>query len=197
MVRNMRKWILETFPYFVMVCTFIIGLSFLYHPFLQQYWPSFFPDFVATVCGVLLGASIALLEMMGRQKGAHTKFMGDVFNELNKMPELLTGKGNILNTDIWASGISSGSILGINSKELGELSSLYQQIDNNVYEAKICRQAGEFPKRLPSGTHQEYAQKHWNKLSFAMQQREEKLRKRIEAYLKQDFWEKVGVTKKQ
>ena len=184
----MRKWVQRNYPYLVMVCTFLLALSFLLHPYLQQYWPSFFPDFVATVLGVLMGASLTLLEIMGRQKGAHNKFLRDVFKELKKMPELLNGKGNILNTDIWNSGISSGSILVIDSKELGELSSLYQQIENNVYEAKICRQAGEFPKRLPDGLEKDSAQTHWSKLSFAMQQREEKLRNRIEAYLKEDFW---------
>ncbi len=190
----MRKWLQEHYIYYIfgiMVLCTLIALSFAFFPELRPYWPEFLPGFAATILGVVMGASLTLLQMEGQRRELHAKFLLDVFNELNRMPELLTGRGNFLDTDIWDSGISSGSILGIDSNELGELSSLYQQIENNVYEAKICRQAGEFPKRLPKGTHQEYAQKHWSGLSDVMRRREERLRKRIETYLKKDFWDKT------
>ena len=191
----MRKWILEIFPYFVLVGTFLLAVSFLFHPYLQQYWSSFFPDFVATVLGVLMGASLTLLGMIGRQKGAHNKFIRDTYAELKKNSNLLDSHGNILNTDIWDSGISSGSILSIDSKELGELSDLYHQIETNVYEAKICRQASLLHDSLPGGAAKIQARKHWNGLSNLLREREPKLKKRIEDFLKEDFWEKFGVEK--
>jgi len=100
-----------------------------------------------------------------------------------------------LNTDIWDSGISSGSILVIDSKELGELSEIYHQIETNIYEAKICRQAAENYRSLPEGDAKNQAHSNWNGLSKLLHTREPDLKKQIDDFLKKEFWEKAGVRK--
>jgi len=140
-----------------------------------------------------MGASLTLNRIKGQQKREHNKFLHDIYIELRKNSNLLDGHGNILNTDIWDSGISSGSILSIDSKELEELSETYHQIETNTYEAEICRQAGEHYRSLPGSLAKDQALINWNGLSLLLRKREPILRKEIGDFLDEDFWEKAGV----
>ncbi len=70
----MSEWLKANVPWIVIFASFILALSILFIPDLRQYWPSFFPDFVATGLGITMGASLSLLIMEGRHKRAHNKF---------------------------------------------------------------------------------------------------------------------------
>ena len=190
-----REWLGENFPNLIIVFSGLIAFSFTFHPGLRQEYPSFLPGFVATGLGVLLAASLTLLRSQGREKWAHNKFLRDIYIELNNNSDRLHSHGHILNTDIWNSGISSGSILFIDSKELEELSELYHKIETNIYEAKICRQASMNYNSIPAGPSKDQARKIWNVLSNALRDRESDLKKLIDDFLKKDFWEKAGVNK--
>ena len=190
---RLREWWRENFPHFFIVFSGLIAFVFVFHPGLRQEYPSFLPGFVATGLGVLLAAILTLLQIRGREKWTHNKFLRDTYIELSNNSNLLDGHGNILNTDIWDSGISSGSILFIDSEELEKLSEVYHQIETNLYEAKICRQASMNYNSLPAGPSKDQARKIWNVLSNLLRKREPDLKKKIDNLLERDFWEKAGV----
>lgn len=75
MVREMSEWLEDNSPYLPMVLSFLIALFFFFEPNLrQEYWPDFFPRFVAGVLVVMIGTSITFLQSRGRQKRARPRF---------------------------------------------------------------------------------------------------------------------------
>jgi len=142
-----------------------------------------------------MGASLTLDQIKGQQKRAHNKFLRDIYIELKRNSAWLVGKGHILNTDVWDSGISSGSVLVIDSEELEELSKIYHTIETNIYEAKICRQAAESHRILPASPEKDAAYTNHVQLSQLLHTREPDIKKLIDDFLKKDFWEKAGVNK--
>ena len=188
-----REWLGENYPNLIIVFSGLIAFFFAFYPGLRQEYPSFLPGFIATGLGVLMAASLTLLRTQGREKWAHNKFLRDIFIELSRNSYRLDSHGYILNTDIWDSGISSGSILVIDSKELQELSEIYYRIETNVYEAKICRQASVNFNSLPTSRARDQAEIYWKGLIKYLREREPILKKQIDDFLTKDFWDKAGV----
>jgi len=130
-----------------------------------------------------------------RRRDRRDRLLQDIYFELKENSAKLVGKGYHLNNDVWDSGKSAGLIQELTSYQLRQLSTIYHYLDTTMREADYCRQAGEEHSMIPAieSRRKEAAKQRFEKLSKMIETRETELRKRIDALLNEDFWEKAGV----
>ena len=92
----------------------------------------------------------------------------------------------MLPTDNWDSLVSSGQLKLLKYEIVTELAGAYSRIKNNNYEAQICRRAAEDMHRTATAT----LLQHWQKLSDALREREDTLRKDLQSILNRPWWPK-------
>lgn len=90
----------------------------------------------------------------------------------------------MLPMDNWDSLVSSGQLKLLKHEIVTELAGVYSRIKNSNYEAQVCRHAVEDMHRTPTVT----LQQHWQKLSDALREREDALRKDLQSILNRPWW---------
>ncbi len=193
--REMPEWWEENLSALIIFFTCLLAFSFFVIPGLRTFAPAFFPDFAATVLGILLSTSLAIATLQGRDRMRRRKALQSIYFELKRNSTWLVGKGYVLNTDVWDLGKSADLMQLLEPEELHEMSEVYHQIELNIYEAKLCRQAAEKSRSLPYGPEQAAALTNLNNLSNLLITREPDLKKQIDDFLERDFWKKVGIKK--
>jgi len=154
---------------------------------LNAFPPTFIATFAATLSGVLLAFILARLWDLYVERRSASKYLQNIRKELLECVSLLEPKeGNLLPTDNWDSLVSSGQLKLLKYEIVTELAGAYSRIKNNNYEAQICRRAAEDMHRTATAT----LLQHWQKLSDALREREDTLRKDLQSILNRPWWPK-------
>jgi hypothetical protein len=146
------------------------------------------PQLIVTFLGVFF-AFMLDRAIDWRKKNQDKKHLVlDLRNELERIKDELTGKGNLHFPDIWDSAISSGQIRLLQSELVLRLESIYRDVKGIEYEAKRVRDLAEV-YRLTKAKGQvsgdlEYM---WGRYTASLKSGEDDLRKKIEALL-QEKW---------
>lgn len=156
-------------------------------------WQSFVPfiPFFASFFGVL---AAFLFQWLGRRydrRQDRKKFLKDIKRELETSSILLTGTGQLLPTDMWESGKSSGFLRLLSYEVKIKLAQTYFAVDSHNYEAEKVRDVG-IQSQLTWDEKPKYSadpMKFWALLSTRAVETEKSLKKHIDDLLKEDIWE--------
>lgn len=166
-----------------------------------------FIPFFASFFGVLTAFLLQWFGKLYDRRQDRKQFLKDIKHELETGFTLLTGAGQLLPTDMWESGKSSG-FLGLLSHNVKvKLATIYFGIASHNYESVKVRDVGilaettkgEKPKakgEIRQGDQKTvvdspytYPQVLWYALSDRLRATEQALKKHIEGLLKEDIWE--------
>jgi len=156
--------------------------------------------------GVLLAFLVERLWKRCEENKDRKKFLQGIKKELELCAGLLVGRGNLLPTDMWKSGISAGLLKLIPYQTKIEVASIYSRIDCHNYEAEKVRQVSilaattkEKPKATIDaklGDQPVKVKTPWTNaellhstLSVRLKKEEKSLRDDIYKFLKQDIWD--------
>jgi hypothetical protein len=169
-------------------------------------WQPFVP-FFASFFGVLTAFFLQWLGKLYDRRKDRKQFLNDIKHELETSSTLLTGAGQLLPTDMWESGKSSGFLSLLSYEVKIKLAKTYFAIASHNYEAVKVRDVsilsqttkGEKPKAnveikrkdqttviQSPWTHPELL---WHALSGRLVETEKALKKHIDDLLKEDIWE--------
>lgn len=172
-------------------------------------WQSLVPfvPFFASFFGVL---SAFILQWIGKQydrRKDRKQFLKDIRKELETGSSLLTGAGQLLPTDMWESGKSSGFLSLLSHDVKVKLASTYFGIASHNYESVKVRDVSilanttkkEKPKvdieikikGEPVRAQTPYTEPEvlWHMLSVRLAETEKALKQHIDDLLKEDIWE--------
>ena len=139
----------------------------------SDYAISIYAGFIGMFFALTLNNVMDKIRMRDRRK----KLLVDIHGELVSNSDRLVGRGYILKTTVWDSGVSANLIELLDSDDLAKLSTLYHYFATSVYEAKICRQVGEDFASLPSDSSERAVTKQrWEKLSTLLRERESQIK---------------------
>ncbi len=149
---------------YVIIIIIIGGLLVLVSPQLPIL--NYMTEIVGSLGGVLLAFLIERRRTKNEDDLKRVAFLERIKAELEFDKTRLGKTGDLLKTDIWRSGISSGVIQLLTPEELISLSILYNEIDNYEYESKRCRDVGEdYNKYSYNLELSSSLRKHWLTLS--------------------------------
>lgn len=172
-------------------------------------WQSFVPfvPFFASFFGVLTAFLLQWVGKLYDRRKDRKQFLKDLKHELETGVTLLTGTGQLLPTDMWESGKSSGFLRLLSHEVKIKLATTYFAIAGHNYESVKVRDVGilaettkaEKPKAdveikqgnqtIITHTPWTYPQLLWQGLSVRAVESEKALKKHIDDLLKQDIWE--------
>jgi hypothetical protein len=164
-------------------------------------WESFLPPFF----GVLAAFLIQRVWSWFEDRGSRKKLLKGIKQELESCSEKLIGEGNLLPTDIWKSGVSSGSLKLIPHDLKTEFAKIYFRIECHNFEAEKVREVSilaattqKKPKavidaelqgrKVKVETPWTYAEMLHHELSVRLRKWEEGLKRDIDKLLKQNIW---------
>jgi hypothetical protein len=153
-------------------------------------WLQFLPPFFGVLAAFLIQRIWSWFEDRDNKK----KLLQGIKKELERCSELLVGKGNIVPTDLWKSGVSSGSLKLIPHDHKIELAEIYFKIEchnfdaEKVFELMILASTDKDKARPENQWIFSDTQKLYNTLSNRLVEKEAALRKEIDDLLKQDSW---------
>jgi hypothetical protein len=101
-------------------------------------WQSLLP-FLPPFLGVLAAFLIQRVWSWTEDRGNRKKLLQGIKKELESCSEKLIGEGNLLPTDIWKSGVSSGSLKLIPHDRKTEFAKIYFRIECHNFEAEKVR----------------------------------------------------------
>jgi hypothetical protein len=166
-------------------------------------WVSFLPPFFGVLAAFLIQRGWSWIE----DRRGRKKLLQGIKKELKHCSDLLVGKGNLVPTDMWKSGVSSGLMKLVPYDLKMELASIYFAIDCHNHEAERVRDVSilaattqEKPKaeidvelqdkrkvRVESPwTHAEILH---SELSVRLVKREEELKRDIDNLLGRNIWD--------
>jgi hypothetical protein len=149
-------------------------------------WESFVPfiPFFASFFGVLTAFLLQWLGKLYDRRQDRKKFLKDIKHELEIGSTLLTGAGQLLPTDMWESGKSSGFLSLLSYEVKIKLAKTYFAVASHNYEAVKVRDVGILTQTT-KGEQPEL----WLKLSNRLVETEKGLKKHIDDLLKDEMWE--------
>jgi len=148
---------------------------------LQLFVP--FIPFFATFFGVLAAFGLQWLAKRYDREKDRQQFLQEIKKELESCSKFLTGKENLLPTDMWESGKASGWLNLINHEVKTQFASIYFRIECHNYEAE---KVGEM--RILAVLDEE---KLYDAFSNRLRESEAELRKDIDSLLRQNIWGKL------
>jgi len=154
--------------------------------------------------GVLLTLMIDIARNAYEVRRNKGKFLQSVKKELEECHSLLNGEGKLLPTDMWKSGISTGSLKLISYEDQILLARVYFRIECHNYEAEKVRDVSILaasekgkPQKLvkietvmkqsPAEFYTYSELLHWQ-LSLQLRESEKILRSDIDSLLKRQIW---------
>ena len=157
------------------------------------------------VFGIVVTFAIERVHKAYEVRRDRGKFLRIVKRELEESRNLLTGDGNLLPTDMWRSGISTGSLKLISYDDQILLARVYFRIECHNYEAEKVRDVSILaasekgkPQKLvkiepvmkqsPAEFHTYSELLHWQ-LSLRLRESEKSLRRDIDSLLEKRIWE--------
>ena len=172
-------------------------------------WESFVPfiPFFASFFGVLTAFLFQWLGKLYDRRKDRKQFLNDLKHELETGSTLLTGAGQLLPTDMWESGKSSGFLSLLSYEVKIKLAKTYFAVASHNYEAVKVRDVGilaettkaEKPKAdveieqgnqtIIAHTPWTHPQLLWQSLSVRLAETEKALKKHIDDLLKDEMWE--------
>ncbi|MGB8781016.1 MAG: hypothetical protein WCD81_10265 [Candidatus Bathyarchaeia archaeon] len=166
-----------------------------------------FIPFFASFFGVLAAFFFQWLGRRYDRNQDRKKFLKDLKHELETVSSLLTGTGQLLPTDMWESGKSSGFLSLLSHEVKIKFAATYFAIGSHNYEAVKVRDVsilsrttkGEKPKAdveieqdgktTVVESPYTFTELLWYTLSITLIETEKGLKKHIDDYLKEDIWE--------
>ena len=155
-----------------------------------QFLVPFIP-FFASFFGVLAAFFFQWLGRRYDRMQNRKKFLKDIKRELKTSSTLLTGTGQLLPTDMWESGKSSGFLSLLSYEVKVKLAQTYFAVDSHNYEAEKVRDVGIQSQLTRDKKPEANADpvKLWGLLSIRAVETEKLLKKHIDDLLKEDIWE--------
>jgi hypothetical protein len=153
-------------------------------------WQSFVP-FSAFFFGVLTAFVLQWLGKLYDIRKDRKQFLKDIKHELEAGSTLLTGAGQLLPTDMWESGKSSGFLSLLSYGVKIKLAQTYFAVHSHNYEAEKVRDVGIESQMTRDKKPKANADpvKLWALLSIRAVETEKLLKKHIDDLLKENIWE--------
>lgn len=145
-------------------------------------WESLLP-FVSTFLGVLAAFGLQWLGKRYDRGKDRQQFLQEIRKELESCSKLLTGEGNLLPTDMWESGKSSGWLSLIKHEAKTQFASIYFRIECHNYEAEKVREVSIVAVLDEQNLHAA--------LFNRLRESEAELKKDIDSLLRQNIWGKL------
>lgn len=165
-------------------------------------WESFLPPFFGVLAAFLIQRGWSWIEDRRSKK----KLLQDIKKELKSCSDKLIGQGNLVPTDMWKAGVSSGVLRLIPHDRKMELASIYFRIDCHNFESEKVREVSilaattqEKPKvdvEVELGEQKATVHTPWTAaqmlhqdLTVRLRKEETELKRDIDNLLSRDIWD--------